>query len=75
MTSNNSNEQRSYATPHYIKKDTNISYEELYNNEMRRRINAETILEQYKLELEQLNKILNENTIKIDKLKQNLEKR
>lgn len=73
MTSNNSNEQRSYATPHYIKKDTNISYEELYNNEMRRRINAETILEQYKLELEQLNKILNENTIKIDKLKQNLE--
>ena len=43
-----------------------ISYKQLYQNELTRRKNLETILEQKE-------KILNDNIIEIETLKQNLE--
>lgn len=49
------------------------NYKKLYENELFLRKNVEIILEQNKIELEQLKKILNDNKIEIETLKQNLE--
>jgi len=57
------------AEPKHIIK---ISFKILYKNELTRRKNVEIILEQHKKELEQLKKILNDNKIEIETLKQNL---
>ena len=44
-----------------LKKDIKISYKQLYINEKKKRENVETIIEQYKKEIEILKKLLEEN--------------
>jgi hypothetical protein len=58
---------------HKPKKIIKLKYKELYKNELMRRKNVEIILEQNKIELEQLKKILNDNKIEIETLKQTIE--
>jgi hypothetical protein len=47
-------------------------YKKLYEDELKQRKTAEIILEQNKIELEQLKKILNDNRIEIETLKQSI---